>query len=136
MNDKPVGLPDYFAMFQSLLKPAAAKGVESMAALWNPKELEKKIGELEIVIAWLRGTTKVLETSVEAMQAQKRLIESVTRVTSRKGRDSEPAAGPAPDLAKLSAALNPAAWAMNFMDAPVETGSRPGTRRRARGKAR
>lgn len=121
MTDKPAGgLPDYFALFQSLLKPAAAKGMESVGALFDAKELEKKIGELEIVIAWLQGTTKVLETSVEAMRLQKQFLDGVASATTRRGAkpdDSAPAKGVSPaDLSRIAEAMNPAAWAMNLMD--------------------
>ncbi len=73
----PGGLPDYFELFQSLINPAMAKGADSMKALLDPDELEKKINELQIVIAWLKATTKVLETSVEAMNMQKNLLEGL-----------------------------------------------------------
>ncbi|MBL8519710.1 MAG: hypothetical protein JNK75_03475 [Betaproteobacteria bacterium] len=75
----PGGLPDYFELFQSLINPAMAKGADSMKALLDPEALEKKINELEIVIAWLKATTTVLETSVEAMIMQKKLLEGLRR---------------------------------------------------------
>jgi hypothetical protein len=127
MSDQPHspggGLPDYFAMFQSLLKPAAAKGVESMAAMFDAKELDKKINELEIVIAWMRGTTKVLETSVEAMRVQKKFVESVAGAAGGKSsaKSGAKSTSPTPDFSRLVDALNPAAWAANLSQTVAQT---------------
>ncbi len=82
----PGGLPDYFELFQSLINPAVAKGADSMKALLDPEALEKKINELTIVIAWLKATTKVLETSVDAMAMQKNLLEGLRSKTAPKER--------------------------------------------------
>jgi hypothetical protein len=115
----PGGLPDYFALFQSMLDPAA-KHASPMSAMLDPAEIEKKIGELEIVIAWLKGTAEVLDGTVEAMKMQKAFLEGMTSA------GGSGAAAGAENLAKLAQAMNPAAWAMQMMEsAGAKSASKP-----------
>ena len=85
----------------------------SMFAMLDPKELERKIGELETVLAWLKGTTGVIEMSLQTMKYQQSLLNSLA--------ENKPAPAPAAqaptmeELAKMAGTMNPALWAFNMM---------------------
>jgi hypothetical protein len=117
-------MPDYFALFQSMFSPAspAPAAAPNLFAMLDPKELERKIGEMETVLAWLKATTGMLETSLQAMRYQQSVLASL----SRQPEPSEAASPPGPDmqeLAKFADAMNPALWAFNMMQAkPGEAG--------------
>ncbi|MBL8525842.1 MAG: hypothetical protein JNN20_19335 [Betaproteobacteria bacterium] len=118
MSNHPAGgLPDYFAMFQSMFAPAANAQQQAAAnpfALLDPKELERKIAETETVLAWLKGTMGMLEMSLQTMRYQQSLLASFAE--SRK--PSESTAQPNMDeFAKMAGAMNPAMWALNLMQA-------------------
>lgn len=98
--------------------PAAAP---NLFAMLDPKELERKISEMETVLTWLKATTGMLETSVQAMRYQQSVLASLSR-------QPEQATAPAPqgpdmqELAKFADAMNPAMWAFNMMQAkPAES---------------
>ena len=131
MSVQPPGAPDYFALFQSMFTPAGAASPATAPnpfAMLDPKELEKKIGELETVLAWLKATAGMIEMSIETMKYQQSLLKSFAG----KHSDETPAAA-APtiqDLGKMAEAMNPAIWAMNMMQAQAEspapkTGKKP-----------
>ena len=120
MSHLPPGAPDYFALFQSLFTPsgvAPATPAPNPFAMLDPKELEKKIGELETVLSWLKATTGMIEVSIETMKYQQSLLKSF----SGKSAEDTPAvtAPTMQDLGKMAEAMNPALWAMNMMHAPV-----------------
>ena len=134
-------LPDYFAMFQSMLNPAAANpaaAAPSMFAMLDPKEIERKISELETVLTWLKGSVGMVEISLQTLKYQ----QSVLATFGEAGKNLQTDATAAPPnleaLAKSAAASNPAMWAWNLMqqpaaasspDAPVTRKKKPATRK-------
>jgi len=121
----PPGAPDYFAMFQSMFTPAgaaqssAAPGASSMFAMLDPKELERKIGELETVLTWLKATTGMIEVSLQTMRYQQSVL---ANFADKSARPAEPPRQPdIEEFAKMANAMNPALWAFNMMQAPQET---------------
>ena len=116
-NTPPSGLPDYFAMFQSMFAPAANAQQAAAAnpfAMLDPQELERKIGEMETVLAWLKGTTGMIEMSLQTMKYQQSLLATFAE------HGKTPEAAPNPDMAQLAqmaGAMNPATWALNMMQA-------------------
>ena len=115
-------IPDYFALFQSMLNPAAANAgaaVPSMFAMLDPKEVERKISELETVLTWLKGSVGMVEISLQTLKYQQSVLASMAEA----GRSTQPDATPAKpdpealegDDAAASAATNPAMWAWNMM---------------------
>ena len=122
MSDHPAsGAPDYFALFQSMFAPPAAASAPAAApnmfAMLDPKELEKKIGELETVLNWLKATTGMVEMSIETMKYQRSLLLSIASATETKpAPPSQPDAAPnMEEFAKMAGNMNPAVWAMNMM---------------------
>ena len=133
MSHLPPGAPDYFALFQSMFTPVAAQpaAAPNPFAMLDPKELEKKIGELQTVLAWLKATTGMIEMSIETMKYQQSLLKSFA------GKPAESAtAAAAPsmqELGKMAEAMNPALWAMNMMQAPLDSPA-PKTAKKATAK--
>ena len=123
-------IPDYFALFQSMLNPAAANpgaAAPSMFAMLDPKEVDRKISELETVLTWLKGTVGMVELSLQTLKYQQSVLASMNEA-SRSAQSS--AASQMPDLealAKGGAAMNPAMWAWNMMQQPATTPSAPAT---------
>jgi hypothetical protein len=116
-------MPDYFALFQSMFSPSspAPSAAPNLFAMLDPKELERKISEMETVLAWLKTTTGMLETSLQAMRYQQSVLASLSRSS-----EQPAAAAPAPDmqeLTKFADAMNPALWAFNLMQSKPEEGA-------------
>jgi hypothetical protein len=131
MSVQPPGAPDYFALFQSMFTPTSAAPPAAAAnpfAMLDPKELERKIGELETVLAWLKATTGMIEMSIETMKYQQSLLKSFA---GKPAEESHATTTPTmQELGKMAEAMNPALWAMNMLQAPVET-SAPKTAKKA-----
>ena len=126
MSNHPAGgLPDYFAMFQSMFAPAANAQQQAAAnpfALLDPKELERKIAETETVLAWLKGTMGMLEMSLQTMRYQQSLLASFAE----NRKQSESSAQPnMEEFAKMAGAMNPAMWALNLMQTPPSATTAP-----------
>lgn len=117
----PGGAPDYFAMFQSMFTPQGAAPQNSapqMFAMLDPKELERKIGELETVLTWLKATTGMIEVSLQTMKYQQSVLASFG---DKGAKPAEPKQPDMEEFAKMANAMNPALWAFNMMQAPQET---------------
>ena len=123
MSQHPAsGVPDYFALFQSMFAPAAvpaASAAQNMFAMLDPKELEKKISEMETVLAWLQGTSSMVEMSLKAMKYQQSLLESLAKTTAP-AAPAQTGAGVDPEkFAQMASPMNPALWAMQMMQQPT-----------------
>lgn len=111
-----------------MLNPAGAipgAAVPSMFAMLDPKEVERKINELETVLTWLKGTVGMVELSLQTLKYQQSVLASMGEAS--KSAQSENVAG-VPDLEKLAlgnAAMNPALWAWNMMQQAVPDASKP-----------
>ena len=111
-----------------MLNPAGAipgAAVPSMFAMLDPKEVERKINELETVLTWLKGTVGMVELSLQTLKYQQSVLASMGEAS--KNAQSENVAG-VPDMEKLAlgnAAMNPALWAWNMMQQAVPDTSKP-----------
>ena len=111
-------IPDYFALFQSMLNPAGVNpgaAAPSMFAMLDPKEVERKISELETVLTWLRGTVGMVELSLQTLKYQQSVLSSMGDVSKSAQAGSTAATPDLEALAKGSAAINPAMWAWNML---------------------
>jgi len=122
MSNPPPGAPDYFALFQSMFTPAGAAAPTPASpppplfAMLDPKELARKIGELETVLSWLKATTGMIELSLQTMKYQQSLLSSLA---DNKAPQSFQTQQPnTEELARLAGAMNPALWAFNMMQPP------------------
>lgn len=111
-------IPDYFALFQSMLNPAGVNpgaAAPSMFAMLDPKEVERKISELETVLTWLKGTVGMVELSLQTLKYQQSVLSSMDDA-SKSAQAGATAARPDLEvLAKGGAAINPAMWAWNML---------------------
>lgn len=130
-NPAGPSIPDYFAMFQSMLNPAAANpgaSAPSMFAMLDPKEVEKKISELETVLTWLKGTVGMVEISLQTLKYQQSVLATMGEASKSVQADTTAAAPNLEALAKSAAANNPAMWAWNMMQQPAAaSSSKPAT---------
>ena len=133
-------IPDYFALFQSMLNPAAANpsaAAPSMFAMLDPKEIERKISELETVLTWLKGTVGMVELSLQTLKYQQSALASFGEASKSVQAGATDAAPNLEALAKSGAAINPAMWAWNMMQQPAATDSRkPATMTKKKTSAR
>ena len=124
MSNSPRGtppIPDYFALFQSMLNPASANpgaAAPSMFAMLDPKEIERKISELETVLTWLKGTVGMVELSLQTLKYQRSVLASFGEASKNVKTDAATAAPNLEALTKTASAINPAMWAWNMMQQP------------------
>ena len=113
---KPVTPQDMFELWQRMVNPGAYPLQSLMFPVLDPKELEKKISELQVVEHWLKANVNMVQMTVKSLQFQlamvkggERGLESYTQGMGGKGAAAPAAAGAAAD------ALNPALWMWNLM---------------------
>jgi hypothetical protein len=114
-------IPDYFALFQSMLNPASANAgaaAPSMFAMLDPKEIERKISELETVLTWLKGTVGMVELSLQTLKYQQSVLASFGEASKSAKVDTAAAEPNLEALTKTASAINPAMWAWNMMQRP------------------
>ena len=133
-------IPDYFALFQSMLNPAAANpgaAAPSMFAMLDPKEVERKISELETVLTWLKGTVGMVELSLQTLKYQQSVLASMGKASNSAQAGAADAAPNREALANSGAAINPAMWAWNMLQQPaVPSASTPEIKPRKKTSAR
>jgi hypothetical protein len=133
---KPVTPQDMFDLWQKMVNPGAYPLQSLMFPVLDPKELEKKIGELQVVEHWLRANLNMLQLSIKSLEYQRAMLEG-----GEKAREAMQAgrAGGAPQAAAEGEIPNPAMWAWNMMaqagkdatDAAQEMMKAPAKKRRA-----
>src|SRR3954468_21827756 len=67
---KPVTTQELFDMWQKMVNPTAYPLQTFMFPALDPKEVEKKIAELEIVEHWLKANVSMLQLSKQSLQYQ------------------------------------------------------------------
>ncbi|HYC37637.1 MAG TPA: PhaM family polyhydroxyalkanoate granule multifunctional regulatory protein [Usitatibacter sp.] len=124
---KPVSPQEMFDLWQKMVNPGAYPLQSLMFPVMDPKELGKKIAELEVVEHWLRANVNMVQLSIKSLQFQRDMLEG-----GDKARAAMPGAAAAGD------APNPAMWAWNMMaqagkDA-MEAGPRPPAKKKKKRK--
>jgi hypothetical protein len=116
---KPVTPQEMFDLWQKMVNPGAYPLQGLMFPVLDPKELEKKIGELEIVEHWLKANVNMVQLTIKSLQFQRAML---------KGGKA------AADVLKNPGATDgaedvpsPASWPWSFMAAPGNE-SRPSPR--------
>ena len=108
---KPVTPQDMFDMWQKMVNPGAYPLQSLMFPVLDAKELEKKIGELQVVEHWLKANLNMLQLSIKALEYQRAMLKG-----GEKFRDSlRDGAKPAEEAPLGAEAPNPAMWAWDMM---------------------
>src|SRR5881394_2310590 len=101
---KPVTPQDMFDLWQKMVNPGGYPLQSLMFPILDPKEIEKKIGELETVEHWLKANLDMLQLSIKSLEYQKAMVKGGERMKAQMqegGPEGEPP--------------NPAMWAWNMM---------------------
>ncbi len=104
---KPVTPQEMFDLWQKMVNPGAYPLQSLMFPVLDPKELEKKINELETVEHWLRANLNMLQLSIKSLEYQRALLKGGEKArATMQPPEGMPAEGDLP---------NPAMWAWNMM---------------------
>jgi hypothetical protein len=102
---KPVTPQDMFDMWQKMVNPGAYPLQSLMFPVLDPKEIEKKISELETVEHWLKANLTMLQLSIKSLDYQRSMLKGGEKA--RAAMQEEVGDG-----AEIP---NPAMWAWNMM---------------------
>jgi hypothetical protein len=96
-----------FDLWQKMVNPGAYPLQSLMFPVLDPKELEKKISELEVVEHWLRANLNMLQLTIKNLEYQRAMLKGGEKAAAAMSKGSpEMPDGEAP---------NPAMWAWNMM---------------------
>lgn len=107
---KPVTPQDMFDMWQKMVNPGAYPLQSLMFPMSDPKDIEKKIAELETVEHWLKANVSMIQLTVKSLQYQLAMLKGgekameVFAESNAKGKAQGKPQEP-----------NPAMWAWNAM---------------------
>jgi len=99
---KPVTPQEMFELWQKMVNPSAFPLQSLMFPVLDPKEIDKKIAELETVEHWLKANLSMLQLSIRSLEYQRSLVKGGEKV--RAAMETEEGQG-----------VNPAMWAWNMM---------------------
>ena len=104
---KSVTPQEMFDLWQKMVNPGGYPLQSLMFPVLDPKEIEKKISELEVVEHWLKANLNMLQLSIKSLEYQKAMLKGGERVKAgMEGAMSKGEGGEMP---------NPALWAWNMM---------------------
>ena len=104
---KPVTPQEMFDFWQKMVNPGGYPLQSLMFPVLDPKELDRKISELEVVEHWLKANLNMLQLSIKSLEYQKAMLKGGERVKAgMEGAMSKGEGGEMP---------NPALWAWNMM---------------------
>jgi len=120
---KPVTPQDMFELWQRMVNPGAYPLQSLMFPVLDPKELEKKIGELQVVEHWLKANVNMVQMTVKSLQFQLAMVKGGEKGLATYAAGTKPPppsaaatpGGAAPDAMANPAAANPALWMWNLM---------------------
>jgi hypothetical protein len=113
---KPVTPQDMFDMWQKMVNPGAYPLQALMFPVLDPKEIEKKISELEAVEHWLKANLNMLGLTIKSLQYQRAMLKGGEKFREELGADHAAKAAPG------APGENPAMWAWNMMANAGKTG--------------
>lgn len=97
---KPVTPQEMFDLWQKMVNPGAYPLQSLMFPVLDPKELDKKIAELEVVEHWLKANVNMVALTIKSLQFQRDMIKGGEKVMEEAEKADMP---------------NPAMWAWNMM---------------------
>lgn len=109
---KPVTPQEMFDLWQKMVNPGGYPLQSLMFPVLDPKEIERRIGELQTVEQWLRANLNMLQMSIKSLEYQRALLKGGEKFQekmreSREGQGAGAQEGAAPP--------NPAMWAWDMM---------------------
>lgn len=117
---KPVTPQDMFDMWQKMVNPGAYPLQSLMFPVLDPKEIEKKIAELEAVEHWLKANVNMIQLTVKSLQYQLAMLKGGEKAMESFAESNAQRTGKAEALPEET---NPAMWAWNMMAAAGKRGS-------------
>ena len=111
---KPVTPQDMFDMWQKMVNPGAYPLQSLMFPVLDPKELEKKIHDLEVVEHWLKANLSMLQLTIKSLQYQRAMLRGGEKFQEEMASSNEANKKAASGVTE-SAGDNPAMWAWNIM---------------------
>ena len=102
---KPVTPQEMFDLWQKMVNPGGYPLQSLMFPVLDPKEIEKKIAELETVEHWLKANLNMLQLSIKSLEYQRSMLKGGERM--KEAMDSSQGEG--------GEMQNPALWAWNMM---------------------
>jgi hypothetical protein len=108
---KPVTPQEMFDLWQKMVNPSAYPLQSLMFPVLDPKEIQKKIGELEVVEHWLKANMNMVQLTVRSLQFQLAMLKGGEKAAEVLMHPEEEAAPPD----GTEEAPNPAMWAWNMM---------------------
>ena len=108
---KPVTPQEMFDLWQKMVNPGAYPLQSLMFPVLDPKELDRKIAELEVVEHWLKANINMIQLTVKSLQYQRAMLKGGEKF------QEEMKSGPAApeESAAAPEEANPAMWAWNMM---------------------
>src|SRR6185312_15982779 len=98
---KPVTPQEMFDLWQKMVNPGAYPLQSLMFPVLDPKEIDKRIAELETVEHWLKANLNLLRLSIQSLEYQRSMLEGGgNAAAAMRGEGDAP---------------NPAMWAWNMM---------------------
>ena len=122
---KPVTPQDMFDMWQKMVNPGAYPLQSLMFPVLDPKELEKKIGELETVEHWLNANLGMLQLTIKSLQYQRAMLKGGEKFQAEMASSNEAGKAALKGLAAEPSSDNPAMWAWNMMSCTGAPGAKP-----------
>jgi hypothetical protein len=105
---KPVTPQEMFDLWQKMVNPSAYPLQSLMFPVMDPKELEKKIRELEVVEHWLRANLNMVQLTQKTLQYQLAMVKGAEKA-------QDVLSGADKGAGEPDAIPNPALWAWNLM---------------------
>ena len=122
---KPVTPQDMFDMWQKMVNPGAYPLQSLMFPVLDPKELEKKIGELETVEHWLKANLNMLQLTIKSLQYQRAMLKGGEKFQQEMAAGNEAGKMAAAGEGAEPSSDNPAMWAWNIMARAGENAAKP-----------
>jgi hypothetical protein len=99
-----------FDLWQKMVNPGAYPLQSLMFPVLDPKELEKKIGELEVVEHWLKANVNMVQLTIRTLQFQRAMVKG--------GKAAADVLKNPPGKEEIPDVQNPASWPWAFMAQP------------------
>src|SRR3954468_16560755 len=122
---KPVTPQDMFELWQRMVNPGGYPLQSLMFPVLDPKELEKKIAELQVVEHWLKANVNMVQMTAKSLQFQLALLKGgekglATYATSATGANDPKVGAPAKAPPPGAIPANPALGMWTLMNEPTK----------------